>query len=209
MRNRKAEALVGYLALSPSQSETREHVVGLLWSETEESRARASLRQVLLVLRSAFAQHGFQGFSTTKTEIALDAAAVDLDVRSVLESIDAGRPRELLFERARISETLLAGYDDLDQGLGEWLMIERANLLQRLVRRLEEQLANAMLDAREHKRVAKSLIQLNSGHEAPFRPSYASTRTRATLAAHSQPIRNSGTGSVKSMTWSLRTRPRR
>jgi adenylate cyclase len=168
LRNRKAEALVGYLALSPSQSETRERVVGLLWSETEESRARASLRQVLLVLRSAFEQHGFQGFSTSKLEIALDAAAVDLDVRSVLESIDAGRPRDLLFERSRISETLLTGYDDLDQAFGEWLLIERGNLLQRLVRRLEEQLANATLNAREHKRVAESLIQLNPGHEGAY-----------------------------------------
>jgi adenylate cyclase len=168
LRIRKAEALVGYLALSPTQSETRERIVGLLWSETDESHARASLRQVLLILRSAFAEHGFQGLSTSKTEIALDAAAVDLDVRSVLESVDAGRPSELLFERAQLSETLLAGYDDLDQSFGEWLTLERSNLLQRLMRRLDEQLANAALSRRELKRVANALIQLNPGHEGGF-----------------------------------------
>ena len=42
LRNRKAEALIGYLALSPGPSETRERLAGLLWSEMEESRARGS-----------------------------------------------------------------------------------------------------------------------------------------------------------------------
>jgi DNA-binding SARP family transcriptional activator len=39
---RRARALIGYLVLSEADTETRERLVGLLWSETEEEKARAS-----------------------------------------------------------------------------------------------------------------------------------------------------------------------
>ena len=41
---RKAQALLGYLALAARGEETRERLVRLLWSEADEDRARASLR---------------------------------------------------------------------------------------------------------------------------------------------------------------------
>ena len=47
LNGRKARALLGYLALAEAYQETRERLVGLLWSETEEAKARASLRQTL------------------------------------------------------------------------------------------------------------------------------------------------------------------
>src|SRR5882724_9545243 len=51
--NRKCRALLGYLALSDAPEQTRERVIGVLWSETGEERARASLRQALYELRTA------------------------------------------------------------------------------------------------------------------------------------------------------------
>ena len=44
---RKSAALIAYLALSETGEDTRERLVGLLWSEAEEDKARASLRQSL------------------------------------------------------------------------------------------------------------------------------------------------------------------
>src|SRR5512138_1747750 len=63
---RKSAALIAYLALSGGGEETRERVVGLLWSETEEGKARASLRQALHEIREAFDQAGFEGLHTDK-----------------------------------------------------------------------------------------------------------------------------------------------
>src|SRR5215207_5704908 len=51
--NRKCRALLGYLALSDATEEPRERVIGMLWSETGEERARASLRQALYEVRAA------------------------------------------------------------------------------------------------------------------------------------------------------------
>lgn len=165
LRNRKAEALVGYLALSPGPSETREHLAGLLWSEMEESRARGSLRQVLATLRSVLSQHGFNGLSTSRMDVSLDATAVELDVRAALLSIDAGRPSNAFFERTRIADTLLAGYDSIDQAFYSWLMVQRQSLQQRLIRGLEDQLANVRTDTRHTKRLAEALMQIDPIHE--------------------------------------------
>ena len=44
-KSRKSRAALAYLALNDDSHETRERLVGLLWSESEEEKARASLRQ--------------------------------------------------------------------------------------------------------------------------------------------------------------------
>src|SRR5687768_17240784 len=59
--SRKANALIGYLAINETAEESRERLVGLLWSETPEDNARASLRQILHEIRGAFHAFGFEG----------------------------------------------------------------------------------------------------------------------------------------------------
>ena len=41
LRSRKAQGLLVYLLLNPIESETRERLCGLLWSEFPENNARA------------------------------------------------------------------------------------------------------------------------------------------------------------------------
>src|SRR3954449_6928199 len=64
--SRKTRALLGYLALTETQEESRERLIGLFWSESSEERARASLRQALHEIRNAFLPSGFDGFRTDK-----------------------------------------------------------------------------------------------------------------------------------------------
>ena len=165
LNNRKAMALVGYLALAANLSDTRERIVGLLWSETEEAKARATLRQVLKDLRTSFDQCRFSGFTTGRVEVGIDAAEVTLDVWSVLESAAAGRPNELLLDRSRITETLLAGYEDVDPSFRAWLFVCRENLHRRLIRGLEDQLASDAPTSAEIMRLAQAIIQLDPTHE--------------------------------------------
>jgi DNA-binding SARP family transcriptional activator len=51
--SRKTKALLGYLALTETQEESRERLIGLFWSEVPEERARASLRQALHEIRNS------------------------------------------------------------------------------------------------------------------------------------------------------------
>jgi DNA-binding SARP family transcriptional activator/TolB-like protein len=188
VQSRKAEAMLGYLALAANQGETRERLVGLLWSETEDSKARASLRQVLKTLRSLFDDLGFEGFSTDHTEVSLAAGIVDLDVRSVMASVAAGRPCDLLLERPRITDSLLAGYDDIDPSFRSWLLVHREGLRQKLMRELEDQLARAPSDASQARRLAEALIHLDTTHEGAYQrliSSYADAGdTAGALAAY-------------------------
>src|SRR5882757_10118156 len=73
LRTQKAGAVLGYLALTETKQESRERLVGLLWSRSDEEKARASLRQVVRELRSAFEAAGYDGFSAGRLSVHLDA----------------------------------------------------------------------------------------------------------------------------------------
>ncbi len=73
LRTQKANAVLGYLALSESKHESRERLVGLFWSRSDEEKARASLRQVVRELRSAFDDAGYSGFAAKRLSVHLDA----------------------------------------------------------------------------------------------------------------------------------------
>src|SRR6187397_3097299 len=75
IRSRKSRALLAYIALNESGVESRERLVGLLWSESPEEKARASLRQSLHELRTTFDAVGFRGFRAEKLTISLNTAA--------------------------------------------------------------------------------------------------------------------------------------
>ena len=54
LANRKAEALLVYLAATP-RPQARELLADLLWDERTQSQAQSNLRTVLTVLRKRFA----------------------------------------------------------------------------------------------------------------------------------------------------------
>src|SRR3989442_13980671 len=55
---RKHVALLVYLARSPRKSRTREHLIGLLWSDRDERQARHSMSEALRGLRRALGEEG-------------------------------------------------------------------------------------------------------------------------------------------------------
>lgn len=54
---RKVGALLSFLALSPQQSASREHLASLLWGNGSDQQARQSLRQALVLLRKDVRPH--------------------------------------------------------------------------------------------------------------------------------------------------------
>jgi DNA-binding SARP family transcriptional activator len=73
---RKHLALLVYLARSPRRARTREHLIGLLWSERDEKSARHSLSEALRVFRRVL---GDERVRADVDQVALDAKAVTLD----------------------------------------------------------------------------------------------------------------------------------
>src|ERR1700704_4591757 len=98
LRTQKAGAVLGYLALTETKQESRERLVGLLWSRSDEEKARASLRQVVRELRSAFEDAGYGGFVANRLSVHLDTekAELDVDVESVIRLAENGSVHPLL-----------------------------------------------------------------------------------------------------------------
>src|SRR3982751_107269 len=96
LRTRKAAAVLGYLALSEAKQESRERLVGLFWSRSDEEKARASLRQVVRELRQVLEDAGFVGFSAGRLSIGFDNEQVDVDVESIMQLAESGGIHPLL-----------------------------------------------------------------------------------------------------------------
>ena len=171
LNGRKARALLGYLALADSGQETRERLVGLLWSETEEGKARASLRQTLYEIREAFQAVGFDKFEADKHVARIDRNVIEVDLWDVMDSTKRGEPHVILLERDRATESLLHELETIDPSFRSWLLAKRQSLHDRLVAHLEDVL-RGQADAptrRNDEQVARALTKLDPTHEEAAR----------------------------------------
>ncbi|WP_207538824.1 BTAD domain-containing putative transcriptional regulator [Sabulicella rubraurantiaca] len=164
LRNRKTRAVLSYLALSATGEETRERLVGLLWSESSEEKGRASLRQVVHELREALPP-GL--LAAERLSLVLDLRGLTSDVEGVNAALAAGEVPLLLLERASLTEELLQGHEDLDPAFNVWLLAKRQSLHDAFARRLE-----ALLDATDtavRRQAARALLNLDPTHEEACR----------------------------------------
>jgi DNA-binding SARP family transcriptional activator len=169
IKSRKSCAVLAYLALGERHQETRERLVGLLWSEFEEEKARASLRQTLRQLRQAFAEAGYDGLRTETLAVEFDKGRIDLDLWAVIREAEAARVHPRLLNAPRLSDSLLEGLEDLDPSFRVWVLAKRQSLHDRLVRALEAGLRNEQLDARRRSLIAEAILNLDPTHEEACR----------------------------------------
>jgi len=97
-RGRKARALLGILALTPSRRRPRSGLQDKLWSDRSPEQGAASLRQTLTEIRRAFGEahrdclpgdlHGI--------ELAPDRVEVDLDTADIVALARYTEPPQLL-----------------------------------------------------------------------------------------------------------------
>lgn len=166
---RKARAALAYLLLSDGPYETRERLVGLLWSESDEARARASLRQTLREIRQAFADAGYDGLRADKLAIGLERDGPQLDVAAVLKDAEEGRAHPLLLHQPRLADTLLQDLDDIDPAFHVWLLAKRHGLQERLLRALEAGMRREDLSRQTRGHLAEAAINLDPTQEEACR----------------------------------------
>lgn len=162
--NRKSLALLAYLANTTHGSESRERLAGLLWSESSEEKARASLRQTVGSLKDCLADCDVVPFAADRLNAHLNMPLVEVDVHDIRRSLAAGTIDPLLLERKRLSESFLAGFEDLDPAFRTWLMVQRQCLQDELERHLED-LAAKQPDMLTLKRLGLALLNLDPTHE--------------------------------------------
>ncbi|HEY0851459.1 MAG TPA: BTAD domain-containing putative transcriptional regulator, partial [Bradyrhizobium sp.] len=165
LRTRKAAAVLGYLALSETKRESRERLVGLLWSRSDEEKARASLRQVVRELRQVLEDAGFGGFSAGRLTLGFDHEQVEVDIESILRQAEGARVHPLLLDTPRLDDRLLEGVDDLDPSFRVWILAKRQTIHERLMRSLEAGLTATDAAGEPGKKIASAIVNLDPTHE--------------------------------------------
>jgi DNA-binding SARP family transcriptional activator len=165
LRTQKAGAVLSYLALSEAKNESRERLVGLLWSRSDEEKARASLRQVVRELRSAFEDAGYRGFVAGRLSIQFDPEQVDVDVENILRAAESGKVHSLLLNTPHLDERVLEGMDDLDPSFRVWVLAKRQTIHDRLMRSLDAGLVGSDVAAGVKKQMATAIVNLDPTHE--------------------------------------------
>jgi DNA-binding SARP family transcriptional activator len=186
IKSLKLQAILGYIALSEAMLETRERLVGLLWSESGEAQARAVLRQVIRELREILTGAGCNGFRINQHDLGFEQGAVEVDVWAVLHAAEAADVHPLLLERPRLTDDLLAGLEDLDPSFKVWVLAKRQTLFDRLLRALEKGLTQESCDPRKEGNLAEAIINLDPTHEEACR---RLMRAHATAGRTTQALR--------------------
>ena len=153
---RKHVALLTYLALSPDGTRSRSHLLGLLWPESPDDKARRSLNEAVRRLRSAL---GTERLRTRGDTLQLNASELEVDVRQFEALRAEGQLRALELLRGEFLEGF---HVDDARGFEDWMEVQRAQIRQAatglLVARAEEQLAvNRCVEARALARRALAL----------------------------------------------------
>jgi DNA-binding SARP family transcriptional activator len=161
----KLRAALGYIALNESLTETRERLVGLLWSESGEDHARASLRQTIRELRVAAKAVNYSGLYIAGHEIGFERGRIAVDVVAVIAAAEAGQVHPLLLERSNLADELLAGLEDLDASFRSWLLAKRHTVRDRLLRALENAATDEARDLTAQGNLAQAILNLDPTHE--------------------------------------------
>ena len=121
----KRLALLAYLAIArPRGAHRRDTILGILWPDVDQTRARSALRQALHTLRSTF---GADAIVSSGNEcVALNASVVHCDAWELEDAVAAGNHSKALdLYRGELAAGLFVsdapGFDD-------WLAEERARV---------------------------------------------------------------------------------
>jgi DNA-binding SARP family transcriptional activator/TolB-like protein len=165
LRTQKASAVLSYLALTEAKQESRERLVGLLWSRSDEEKARASLRQVVRELRAAFEDAGYGGFSAGRLSVHLDPEKVEVDVERIVRLAESGSVDPLLLNTPDFGERILEGMDDLDPSFRIWVLAKRQTINDRLMRSLGAGLVTKDIATDVKTEIATAIVNLDATHE--------------------------------------------
>lgn len=167
--NRKTAALLACLALSDGAGMQRERLVGLLWSEADENKAKASLRQAVHELKDALGSAGYLGLLADKLELRLGPGTFAVDVLEAAERSATGSVHPSLIDRQNPLDDMAGSLESVDPAFRAWIMAKRRNIEERLVDRFEAALSDSALPPTAREGVARALLHLDPTHEVAVR----------------------------------------
>jgi len=124
LTNKKARALLAYLAVESGRAHARERMAGMLWGQTGDERARHNLRQSLSAIRRCCGAV----IASRENLLALDRAHCDADVIEFERLARADSVDELRRCLDLYRGDLLEDLDPREPVYDEWLHLARSRL---------------------------------------------------------------------------------
>lgn len=125
LRNKKAQALLAFLALSPNKQHSRERLSTLLWPDSNAEAARQSLRQCVSTLRRDIED---LPLTSDHEQLSLDTSSIAIDVSEFNEACNEPSLVNLKRAAALYRGPLLDGLNARSDLFEEWLLGERSRL---------------------------------------------------------------------------------
>jgi DNA-binding SARP family transcriptional activator len=171
LRTRKTEALLGYLALPPGQTHSRDKLASLLWGDRSLRQARSRLRESLFVLRRALASVDPPCLAIGIEAVTLNASEVDVDAVTFVRLTQIADPEALARAVGLYRGDLLEGLAFRGALFEDWLMTERERLRELVLEALARLLAHQTATAQPERAIqtAVRLLGLDPLQEAVHR----------------------------------------
>jgi DNA-binding SARP family transcriptional activator len=146
-KSKKAQALLAYLALTADQGHPRSRLAALLWGDSDDLRADASLRQARSIIGRTLEAAGLSVQLTRPEGVGLAADALDVDVTTFERSLVRNTPRALSESMALYRGDLLAGFLSREPAFEEWLRAERERFREKALDALDRLLTGQVRTA--------------------------------------------------------------
>ncbi|MEM9967944.1 MAG: AAA family ATPase [Pseudomonadota bacterium] len=167
LKSRKSWALLSLLAQAQETGCSREYITGLLWPQSGEAQARASLRQELSVLRRMLRDDDPAVLEARPDRIFLNSASMQIDSQELAclsHANGAIDPEKII---SLYQGDFAAGLTIRSAPFHDWLWLERERLRGLAIATLERSLCEAdpKGDPERKLRIARSIIEIEPTRE--------------------------------------------
>jgi class 3 adenylate cyclase/DNA-binding SARP family transcriptional activator len=165
LRSRKAQALVGYLALAGRRQESQDRVAALIWPDRPLAEARKALAGCAALVDKATAPTNSACVVRRGGLIGLDPSRTDVDLAQVLDNLDKGKIDALLLDRADWPGAILRGLETASPLFAAWLEVARHSQRSKVSAALEHMLERFSDGEPALRQAASALLLLEPSHE--------------------------------------------
>jgi len=165
LRSRKAQALVGYIALSRELAGAQDRIATLIWPERSLSEARKALSQCLHQVEKALGSQLSPVVVRRGNLVGLSPSRVSVDLVRMIADLGEARVEEVLLTRDDWAEAILLGLEDTSGLFKAWLSVTRHNWRNQVLEALEAVLDRFDPAQPPMRRAATALLVLEPSHE--------------------------------------------
>ncbi|SMX28391.1 Bacterial transcriptional activator domain protein [Pelagimonas phthalicica] len=165
IKGKKTMALVTYLAFEPHSHNHRDVIAALLWPDTSQANARASLRQALSQLRRQLGEAADTVLETNGSSIGFADCVLRTDADTVFDTIRDGVFEKSHQDWAANLREMLRPLDGVSNDFDDWLHGLLGKLEMQLVEVLERQFSAPNIAIEQRLRMAETVLSLDEYNE--------------------------------------------